>query len=329
METVKKIVDKIMESNSIVIFSHVSPDGDSIGTSIALYLSLKEMGKEVYNCVDDKIPNVYNFLYGSEDIVSHDSLNKNNYDCLIFLDCADEFRAGKNAYNLLLKTKDTINIDHHASNNFFASYNLVESKAAATGEIVYDLILKMNSDITSDIAAALYVALITDTGSFRFDNVTSHTMDLASKLINIGVDINKVRVNLWESKSSESVVFLGKVLSTLEVSLDGTISWIIAKNNLINSMDIDTSELDQIINYPKSIKGVEIALYFKELSNGSVKIGFRSKKFVDVSKLAAFFNGGGHPRAAGCIMKGKIDDVFDKVIKKTEEFYEASLNKKT
>ncbi len=327
MTTVKKIAEKIMQSNSIAIFSHISPDGDSIGSSVALYLSLKKMGKKVYNCIDDKIPNVYSFLNGNKDIVSYDLFDKIDIDCIIFLDCADEFRAGKNAYKLLSNTnKDTINIDHHISNSLFASLNLVESKAAATSEIIHKLLLEMKCEITSDIATALYVALITDTGSFRYDNVTSNTMDFASKLIDSGVDINAIRVNLWESKSLESIVFLSKVLSTLEVSSNGKISWIMAKNDLMKSMNLDTSELDQIINYPKSIKGVEIAIYFKELSNKSVKIGFRSKKNVDVSKLAAMFNGGGHPRAAGCVLKGKIDDIFNVVIKKAEEFYEASLS---
>jgi len=321
MNTMEKIQEKIKLSSSIAIFSHVAPDGDSIGSSIALYLCLKNMGKKVYNIVDDKIPNIYRFLEGSNQIMLPSSLSNEKPDCYIFLDCADEYRAGESAYEILQKADVTINIDHHISNTHFATLNLVHPEAAATGEIIYNLILELQENISPEIASALYTAISTDTGSFRYDNTKSSTMKIASQLLDYGVDLTKVRINVWESKSFASIQCLNKILPTLKISSTGKVAWIIAYREVIDSMGVDTSELDGMINYPKSISGVEIAIFFKELDTGEIKVGFRSKEFVDVSKLAAFFDGGGHAKAAGCTLKGSIDDVVKKVVAKAEEIY--------
>lgn len=326
MSSLKEIANIVKESSFFVIVSHISPDGDSIGSSVALYSYLRNIGKDVYNVVEDEVPHIYKFLDKTDDIISSDEIEFcEDIDCLIFLDCTDENRGGESAYSLFNKVPVTINIDHHISNTFFATYNLVEYEASATGELIYWLLLELNNNqkdnITPEIATALYTAIVTDTGNFKYDNTDSSTFKVAYELINHGVNISEVRINVWENRSIASIKCLNEVLATLKVSASGKVSWVCVTRDMIDKHGVDLSDLEDMINYPKSLTGVEIAIIFKEVVEGVCKIGLRSKEFVDVSKLASEFNGGGHEKAAGFTLKGHLDYIIEKVTKRAEDFY--------
>lgn len=330
MPSIKNIANLIKNFSSFVIVSHILPDGDSLGSSVALYSCLQNMGKDVSNLVEDETPHIYKFLDKTDEMISPGEMKScEDIDCLIFLDCTDEKRGGENAFSLFNKIPVTINIDHHISNTHFADYNFVDYEASATGELIYYLILELSNNqkhsITPEIATALYTAIVTDTGNFKYDNTDSSTFKVAHELVKYGVDISKVRINVWENKSMASIKCLSEVLATLEVSTSGKVSWVCVTKDIIDKYGVDLGDLEDMINYPKSLEGVEIAIIFKEVSEGVFRIGLRSKEFVNVSKLAATFNGGGHEKAAGFILKGNIDNIIEKVTKKAENFYHVSL----
>lgn len=294
----------LQQSNTIVLTAHMQPDGDCLGSMLALNHYLVSLGKNVKMILDDDIPALYKFLPGCQTIVKPTS-RVMSADLLVVLDASDIERIGKVKEHV---EAPILNIDHHVSNTKFADYWYINQRSAATGEIILQLIALLNGNVTPDIATCLYTAIATDCGFFRYANTTAETMRYAADLMEYGAKPNLISEEL-EAKPFESILTLAKVLETLELHHHGKIATIKVLPDTLSTLD----STEGFINYPRVIDGVEIAIMFKVMSDNTVRISFRSKR-VDVSQLALSFGGGGHARAAGCAIMGRIDDVMKEVL---------------
>lgn len=299
-----KIIEKLRLSNDIVLLVHESPDGDAIGSIIALYRALKKMGKNVEAFIE-KIPSNCEFLISSigEEIKVFEDMDENRkYDLCIALDCGDADRMGK-AKVLFENTNNTICIDHHYTNVGYANLNYIEGEAAATGEILYDMLSKMDI-IDKEIAMALYAAVSSDTGNFRHNNTQKHTFDIAGSLVEYGIDVSKISYHLFSETSLNRMRFMGNLLQNVEVELDGKVGILIAKKEDIERFNVNDSELEGMVDFARDIKGTEVGIFIKP-HNEMYKVSLRSNGNVDISGVAGKFNGGGHKFAAGCRFEGK------------------------
>lgn len=305
-----KIISKIKESNKIAILSHIMPDGDSTGSSLALYNGLKKIGKDVRLILDDDIPKLYRFLKGSDKAEKPGQYE--SFDAVIAVDCGDADRLGKS--RLYLENNFVINIDHHISNDEFGNLNMVDTNAAATGEIVYQIVKILGIDMDKDISECLYTAIVSDTGHFQYSNTTSVTHQIAGDLINNGVDVPLMYERLYQNVSKAKLLLMKAVLGTLEFHYNDRISCISLTLEQMREANATEEDCDGIINLARDIENVEAAIFLKELKKGEIKVGLRSKKFVDVSAVAFKFGGGGHVHAAGCTICGTIEEAKEKVL---------------
>ncbi len=310
----------IKTAGSFLLASHMHPDGDAIGSMIGLGLALRDIGKNVAIISGQPVPPSYHFLPGSEMVSTPQGVHGRRFDCGIVLDCTGLERLPEEVNKLFDCCGTLINIDHHVSNDFFGAVNIVDSSASATAEILYQVLSALKIGISPDVATNLYAALVTDTGSFRYQNTTNRCHLVASLLLERGADHHLVQQCLNEQKTLASIRLLQKGLSTLSLDQEGQVAWMTISR--LNCLDegCRMEESEDLINYPKSIAGVEIAVLFKEIGDHEVRIGFRSKSFADVNALAGRFGGGGHMRAAGCTVKGTLQEVEALVIDAARDY---------
>jgi len=309
------LYELLEKKDSFIITSHIAPDGDSIGSVLALTLALLKNGKKAVAVIKDDIPKKYRFLPGVNLIVK-DTLD--SFDVIIALDCGDIERLG---FEKTLKeyAPMIVNIDHHKSNSFFGDLNLVDANSSSVGEMIYRL-LDGKVEIDYDIAINLYTAIITDTGSLKYSNTTPLSLRILANLVDKGVRPDYVSRNVFEKRSLASIKLLKSVLNTLEISSDGKIACLFITQDMLKDSNADEEDTDGMINYAREIEGVEVAAIFKEIEGSLIRVGLRSNEWVDVSAIAAKFNGGGHPRAAGCQINLPLKEAYDivlKVIKRT------------
>jgi len=312
MNTLIETANKILEQDNYVVTSHAIPDGDCIGSLVAFYLGLNQIGKKVQMVLQDPVPNKYKYLSGVNDIKTCEQL-EGSYDNVIFLDCSDEGRVGDKVINRLQGRSFTINIDHHVSNEAFGDLNFVDASAAATAEIIYKLLCTMRVTISADIANALFAGIVMDTGSFMNANTTSSSFSIASELLEFGADVEQARINLFESKPKEEILLIRQALNNIGFSDDGKIAWMCLHYDEVKSINALDLHPEGIINFTRMIQGVEVGILFREVEPGIIKIGFRSKGNINVAQLAGQLGGGGHSQAAGARQEGALEEVREKV----------------
>lgn len=319
MNDLKYIAQKIKNASKILITGHIMPDGDSIGSVLALGMALEDMGKEIKMLSPDPVPLVFDFLPGVERIVEGHNGNYSEcgdfgeFELLVTLDCSVAKRIG----GLLQKTEQLmiINIDHHRDSEMFGDYNYVDYRASATGEIVFRLIKLMGTRITRDVATCLYTAILTDTGSFRYGNTTPAAHLIAAELIECGIQAADICRKIYDEKPIKNLRMLEAALRTLQVSNCGKVAWAIIDNNIHQKLEAREENANGIVGMVREIRGVEVAIFFHEVEPGKTKVSLRSKYKVRVNEVAALFGGGGHEKAAGCLIKGKPRDISNSVIK--------------
>lgn len=299
-----KCLELLHAANNIAITAHLHPDGDSLGSMLALYHYLVAQGKQPMLVLDDKISPALNFLPGSDAITTNCDQPIDS-DLLVVLDASDIERIGK--ISTLIKAP-ILNIDHHISNTKYADYFYIDSTAAATGEIIFQALQAAGATITSDMAVCLYTAIATDCGFFRYANTSPKTMRYGAYLMELGVKPNLIAETL-ETVPLSNIKLLTDVLETLQVHDDGKIAVI-----TVDARSLDPAESTEgFINYPRNLEGVDIAMLFKIVDDHTIRVSMRSRQ-ADVSKLALQFGGGGHARAAGCTVDGTIDSAAQQVI---------------
>ncbi len=327
----------ISDKQRFIIGCHVHPDGDAIGSTLALGRALSQMGKQVIMICSDGVPNVYRFLEGSALIRSdYNSSDFTPADCnsadycpnhfqepevIISVDCAEKERIAL-PEEIFKKNLPIINIDHHKTNIGFGRLNLIQPDAAATGEVIYRLLTSGGIKMDNKIAVALYTAIATDTGFFRYPNTSWYTMEIAAELVkNYQVDLAKVAEQVHDQKSYNSIRLLGEVLNSIQVGVDGKVAWAVLNQQMLAKYPVENEETESYVNYARSIEGVEIGILFKEFKPGEIKLSWRSTTAVDVSKLAANFGGGGHARAAGCNINGPLERIITEVLNYISGYY--------
>lgn len=306
----KKINELISAAGSILITTHEGPDGDAVGSSLALANYLREIGKDVTLHLCDPIPEIYRFLPMVE--TATQSLPDRDYDLCFVLDVGEFRRAGKQVGECKRITS-FINIDHHKTSELFGLVNLIDIRAAATGVLIHRLIKAAGGEISLAAATCIYVALITDTGSFRYSNANPEAFAVAGEMIEKGVNAWDISSRLYESQPRARIELLSLALSTLAFSDCGRFASITVTLDMYEKTGTDAELTDGFVNYPRSVSGVEVAIFFRQLSENAFKVGFRSKGKIDVSRLAEGFGGGGHHNAAGCNVDGTIENVREKV----------------
>lgn len=309
-------ISKVLrQSKSVLLLEHKKPDGDCIGSGLSLALGLLFLGKKVLLLSQDPHPSTYDFLPGRylHSTISEMPSEPLRFDTVVFLDCTDPHRAGK---CLNTAVGDTIiNIDHHVSNVGYGDISLVDPSASSTGELVFFLLGALGVPITRNIAVCLYCAIVSDTGGFRYQNTTARALWVASELVDAGADPSKVADHLFETRSLSSLLLLSSALQTLTLHFAGKVASVEVTREMMHNSGASPDETEGIINYPRSIEGVEVALCFKEtLDAQGVDVSFRSKYKVDVSKIAESLGGGGHARAAGAFIPGTLDEAKRKVL---------------
>lgn len=296
----------INDCNNFAIVSHTSPDGDSMGSMLALYSVLRQNNKNADMFIDDVLPKRYLFLPFSN-LIKTLPENK-NYDCVFALDNGDPERFGK-CKDILGKAGIVANIDHHISNYKYGTVNLLETDASSVGEILYGIFTDNNYEINKDTAACLYTSILTDTGGFKYSNTTQKTLKIAGDLINTGINFTEIYSIIYDRKSLPQVKLMSRVVSTLEMALNNRVAFLSLFNDMLIECGAKEEDASEFINISRDIEGVEVAVFIKEKSHEAFRISLRSGPNVDVRLIAEKFGGGGHIRAAGCTIEGNYDKV--------------------
>ncbi|MBI5051068.1 MAG: bifunctional oligoribonuclease/PAP phosphatase NrnA [Nitrospirae bacterium] len=314
----------IRRNKKFLVLSHVNPEGDSAGSCIALALGLKKIGKTVYILNRDSVPEILRFLPFSNLFSRDHKIRTQQFDVLFLVDCNTIERTGFKD----IKTKNIIIIDHHilhqpnTAENINSSqfpvpssqlFSWIVPEAAAAGELVYKLLDALHVPLDKAIATNLYTAIFTDTGSFRYSNTTPETLNIASRLIEAGVDTWEITKEVYENISFNRLRLLTLCLATLEKQ--GRAAWITITQDMFKKTNTSVQDTENFVDYARKIKGVEAGILFRQEKKDLYKISFRSKGAVNVADIATAFGGGGHSNAAGCTVKGSLNDVKEKVLK--------------
>jgi phosphoesterase RecJ-like protein len=302
---IERILQLIDQNQTFLVAAHASPDGDAIGSTLALTNALLEMGKEVVAYNADHLPLEYAFLPGYQSVVSHvDSSRK--FDAGFVLDAGELSRAG----DWIRQSCETlVNIDHHPYSEDFGEIYYVDTKACSTGVLVYRLLQAAGHEITGNVAICVYTAIISDTGSFRYSNANPEAFSVAGEMVAAGVDPWSIASGLYESQEEQRLRLLAMALPTLRVSQCGLYASVTVTLDMYEVTGAKPEHTDRFINYPRSIRCVEVAIFFRQISENNFKVGFRSKGSIDVGSLARAMNGGGHYNAAGATAEGSLEDV--------------------
>jgi len=315
-ETIQKIIEVIRSNSSFLLTTHEGPDGDAIGSTLALASFLRKSGKDVTVHYQDPVPELYAFLPGADSVLHH--IPDRHFDVAFVLDIGERKRAGEE-FCSFSRVSSTVNLDHHLSCENFADYNLIDSIAASTGILVYRIAKASGYSFDPETALCIYVATITDTGSFRYSNANREAFTVAGEMIESGVNAWDVAEKLYENQPQRRLELLAKCLPTLQVFKDGQAASVTVTSDMYASCGADSELTDGFVNYPRSIKGVEVAIFFRQLEERKFKVGFRSKGKVNVAAFSAALGGGGHRNAAGCTVEGSLDEVKAIVYRIVEE----------
>jgi len=313
----KEIARAVLKHHKFVVTTHVEPDGDAVGSVLALYHALKLMGKDVVVCLADSIPPMYDFLSGSRDI-RREIPPAFVPECLMVLDCSDLERAGDVGSRVDPARTLIINLDHHDSNTRFGHLNVVE-ESAATGELVYLLIQELGIPLNQEMGRGIYTAILTDTGGFRYRSTTRRSLMIAGEIVGLGVNPGEIAELALERYPLERFQILGKALRNLRVSCGGKVADFFVSQAMMRGKGISPSIVEGFVNYPREIDGVWVSVFFREKSENQYRVSLRSKGEADVAAVAQWFGGGGHRNAAGCFVEGRFEAVRERVLRKVCE----------
>lgn len=319
----KEVIEAIKNNKKFLITAHVNLEGDSLGSQLAMKELLIGMGKTAHILDNDAVPDHYKFLPKADE-VSNDLSKIDPFDVAVVLDCPTLKRVGKVSNIIKEKAKIVINIDHHISNENFGDINWVDPHASSAGEMVYRLYKEIHVKLTKEVALSLYIAILTDTGSFNYDNTSGVTHEIAGELLGYGLDPALVSESVYERRSIEDIRLLALVLDTLKVNKNGTVACMEVTRDMLKKTGAEIAKSEGLINYARSIDKVKVAVLFKEdlKEKNKINISFRSKgngEVIDVNRIASIFGGGGHMKASGCIVTGTLEEAKKKVLAKVEE----------
>ena len=300
---------------SFVLLSHVRPDGDAIGSQIALGFALEAAGKKVRLINEDGLPDNLAFMAGSDRIETPPAEPISDVDVVIALDTATKPRLGAKVLEAVGHCERWINIDHHKSNPSYGNLNHIDSSSPATGQILYNLINALGLPMPDESRDAIYVAVSTDTGSFQYPGTTVATYEMAADLTRKGLNVGEINSLIYDNHPFRRVELMRSLLNTLEVKSDGRLAHWELKWETVERLELKPEDSEGLIDIVRAIQGVIVAVFFEELHDGKIRVSMRSKdRRIDACKVCMEFGGGGHSLAAGIRMPGPISDAKEKVL---------------
>jgi len=295
----------IRAARTILITTHCNPDGDGIGSQLALFHALTAIGKEVHLHNRDGLPRIYRFLPGSEAIAG--GAHFPHCDLTIALDAGSRDRLGVDVD--LLPSRPLLNIDHHISNSRYGSINLVDADYCSTGLVVHALLQRLHLPLTAAIASAIYTTLVTDTGNFRHGRIDADLFRTAAELVEAGAEPRAITAAIYENSATERLRLFALALTTLSIENGGRSSWMHVDAAMYAASGADVEETEGFIDYARAIHGVDITVFLRPDGPNGWRASFRSRNGINVERLASEFGGGGHRHAAGCSLSGTLTEV--------------------
>jgi phosphoesterase RecJ-like protein len=311
-----EVVELIETKQNFAITSHVRPDGDGLGSSLALMLMLEKLNKNVAVLMRDPVPRIYQELPGShlvQQIAQFDQSRQ--YDAVFVIECSDIDRPGLPG----LSEQFTVNIDHHITTARFGHINWIDSTASAVGEMVFNLCKATGVCVTPEIAECIYAAVLTDTGSFHFPNTTDRTLKVASELVRLGANPARVSRAIYYSHPFSKLKLMGLALSSITRDATGRIACLIITQQMMAEAQATEEDAEGIVTYPLSVADIDIVVSLKEVRPNVFRASLRSKDSVNVARVAEYFGGGGHRNAAGCTLRGELKEIEPHLMAKLQE----------
>jgi phosphoesterase RecJ-like protein len=302
--TAAQVAAEIRRRQRFVVVSHARPDGDAIGSSVAMALALEQLGKQVRVVSRDRVPPQMEAFAGVGAIEVVDRIDDPG-DAVIVMECGDVQRTGVAG----LDRGFVINIDHHPGNTMYGAINWFDLSAAACGEMVFELIAALGATLTRDIATHVYVAILTDTGSFHYSNITPRTFDICRQCIDAGVSPSLVARAIFDSNNLGRLKLFGAVLHQMRLDPSGHIATLWVDQKLAGDCGGTYEDTEGLVNLPLTVKDIQAVVFFKENGPGDWRVSLRSKGEIDVNAIAREFGGGGHMNASGCSASGEFDDL--------------------
>jgi bifunctional oligoribonuclease and PAP phosphatase NrnA len=298
-----QVVELIENKNKFAITTHIKPDGDGVGSSLGLYWLLKSLGKEAEVLVNGAVPPAYCSLPGAEEIRDTDII-EGAYDAVFVIECSDVTRPGLKG----LEDQFTVNIDHHSTSEHFGSINWIDSTASAVGEMIYNLCKAIGGRITKDIAECVYMALVTDTGSFHFSNTSERTLKVASELVKAGAKPSKIGEAVYNNYPWSRIELMRQVLDTVKRDETGRVAALRQTLDMRKKAGAVDGDNNGFVNIPLAARDVLAVVYMREVGPNKYRASLRSKGEINVAKVAEQFGGGGHRNAAGLSIEGDWDE---------------------
>ncbi len=316
-----EVVELIDSKHRFAITSHVRPDGDSVGSSLALMLMLQELNKDAVVVMRDHIPRAYQTLPGARRVQRINQFDHpHQYDAVFVIECSDIDRPGLPG----LSEQFVVNIDHHTTTVRFGDINWIDSTASAVGEMIYNLCKATGARVTAEIAECIYAALLTDTGSFHFPNTTARTLKVASELIRLGANPARISRAIYYSQPFSKLKLMGLALSSLQRDQTGRIAYLAVTQQMLAAAQATEEDADGLANYPLAVADIDVVLFLKEVRPNVYRASLRSKDAINVAKIAEYFGGGGHRNAAGCTVEGRLEEIQRRMVEKLQEALRSS-----
>lgn len=306
--SLKEIAFKLKKSNNIYILSHQNPDGDTLGSAYSLYYALRSLGKNAKVLCGDKTPRKFEYLKSEYDDIDFKP------ELIVTVDVADTKLLGSKLDEY--KQKIDVCIDHHTTNNVISTLKYVDITACATCEIMYQLLLEMDIEFTRIIANCVYTGICTDSGCFKFSNVTARTFKTASELVELGCDYTNINRYLFDTKSLGRIQMEKNVLDNMEFYCNNKVALIVISQEMLKMTGVESDEIDGISSIPRQIEGVDIGITLREREEGGYKASLRTNEPYDASKICQSLGGGGHIRAAGCLINKDLGQAKEIILQK-------------
>ena len=302
-----EIQDVLAPLSHVAVISHFRPDGDAIGSTLAMGHALRDMGKTVHLWNEDPLPARYAFLTGADLLQPTPAIWPSELQALICLDTGDAKRLGENGINLLAHAPLTLNIDHHETNTRYADINAVDGRAAACGCVLFELFRAWGVSLTRPISDALYAAISTDTGSFQYSSTTPAVLRMAADLLEAGVNVGDMNRRIYQEIPLSTLIVQREVLNNMVVEEAGAISHYSMPAGKKAELGVALEDTKDIVDIIRVVEGVRVSAIFEDLENGLIRVSLRSKDpRISVSQIASIFGGGGHAMAAGIRMRGEL-----------------------
>ncbi|MEA5094279.1 MAG: bifunctional oligoribonuclease/PAP phosphatase NrnA [Sedimentibacter saalensis] len=318
MNDVEEIFELVNNSCNIGIAGHKAPDGDCIGSVMALYEFLKPLNKKVDVFIDGDVP--FNYKAFAEENAIMKEIDHTTYDILFMLDCSDAERLGK-FKDVTKQAKKTICIDHHKTNQSFADINIIDPEMSSTGELLYDIMKMTGMEINKKTATLIYVAILTDTGKFSYSNTSSLTHIKVSELIELGVDVSDVDNEVYNSKPANVVKAFIDCIKGIELHYGNKFGITAITKKILETNNASMGDIDGVVEFIREIKEVEVSCVLKETEDMYTKVSLRAKNDIDVSEISLKFGGGGHKKAAGFEIKDTVENTKKLMINTFKEYF--------